>query len=76
MIKFEVGKTYYARSICDYDCIYEFKILSRTEKSLKTDVRGEVVTRRIKVWNDVEIFRPFGTYSMCAVVYADKEYKP
>ena len=75
MIKFEVGKTYYARSFCDYDCIYDFTIEGRTEKTLLTTIDGKLKTRRIKVIDGVETFSPFGAYSMSATIYANKEYK-
>lgn len=72
MTKFEVGKTYYARSICDYDCIYSFQILKRTEKSVTVKVHGKTVRRGLSVYNDVELFRPFGSYSMAATIYANR----
>ena len=75
MIKFEVGKTYYTRSMSDYDCIFDFTITGRTDKSIKTVIRGKAVTRRIKVRDGVETFAPFGVYSMSPVIYANKEFK-
>jgi hypothetical protein len=73
MKTFEIGKTYAVRSICDYDCIYSFKILSRTAKQITVEVHGEIVKRGISVWEDVEQFKPFGSYSMAAIISADKE---
>lgn len=70
--QFEVGKTYATRSICDYDCIHSFTILARTEKTITTTVHGEIVKRGVKVYHDVEQFKPFGSYSMCAVIYAEQ----
>lgn len=71
--QFEVGKTYATRSICDHDCIYSFTILARTPKSVTVKVSGETVRRGLKVWSGVEQFKPFGTYSMCAVISADRQ---
>jgi hypothetical protein len=77
-IKFEVGRTYSTRSICDHNCIFSFKILSRTAKTV-TAVQprsGTVVEKPIKrglsvsSWNDAEQFKPFGAYSMAAVIHA------
>jgi hypothetical protein len=73
--QFEVGKTYATRSLGDYDCIFSFTIRARTAKSVILDAnacheRGELVRRSIKVRDEVETFRPFGTYSMCATIYA------
>lgn len=70
--KFEVGRTYSTRSICDYDCIYRVKILARTAKTVTIEAHGKVCRRGLKVWNDVEEFKPFGNYSMCAIIRADK----
>ena len=69
MKSFEPGKTYYTRSICDWECIYAETIVSRTAKTIKT-AKGK--TFRVNVWNDTEQFKPNGSYSMCAVISADK----
>lgn len=72
MTSFEVGKTYQARSICDYDCIYSFTILARTAKTVTVEVHGKTVRRGLSVWDGVEQFSPFGKYSMSATIYANK----
>ena len=72
MTKFQVGQTYYDRSACDHDCIFEFTILARTAKTVTIDYRGKVSRRGIYVYDGVEQFKPFGTYSMCTIVGADK----
>ena len=69
--QFQVGRTYATRSICDYDCIHSFTILARTAKTVTTQVHGKAVRRGLNVWNGVEQFKPFGNYSMCAIVGAD-----
>jgi hypothetical protein len=71
--QFEVGKTYYTRSIADYDTIFSFEILGRTAKTVTTTVYGKIVNRGIRVYDGREQFKPFGTYSMCAVISADRE---
>lgn len=72
MAKFETGKTYYARSVGDHDCIYKFEILRRTDKSVWVKVHGEIVRRAIEVHGSTEAFYPHGKYSMAAVISADK----
>jgi hypothetical protein len=72
MTAFIVGKTYWDRSICDYDCVFTFKILARTAKTVTVEVHGKTVKRGVSIWENVERFKPFGTYSMCAVVSADR----
>jgi hypothetical protein len=69
--QFQVGRTYASRSICNYDCIFSFTILARTAKTVTTQVHGKAVRRGLNVWNGVEQFKPFGNYSMCAIVGAD-----
>jgi len=73
MKKFQVGSTYSARSICNYDIVWSFEILRRTEKSVWVKVDGRKVRRAIEVCRDCESFYPFGKYSMAAVIMADRE---
>ena len=69
-VKFEVGKTYYDRSACDWDTIYAFKVVARTEKQLTIEEHGETYRRGIYVYDGVEQCKPHGTYSMCSVISA------
>lgn len=69
--QFEIGRTYSTRSICDHDCIYSFTILGRTAKQVTVKVRGSEVKRGLSIWNGVEQFKPFGNYSMAAIISAD-----
>lgn len=79
-IKFEVGVTYYARSICDHNCIYRGRIEKRTEKTVwfkdPRNSNEKMQSRRIDVRDGVEGFYPFGRYSMAAHYSADKIYNP
>lgn len=68
--KFQVGRSYATRSICNYDCIYSFEILARTEKTVTVKVHGKTVRRGLSTYDGVEQFKPFGTYSMAAVISA------
>jgi hypothetical protein len=71
--QFQVGKTYETRSIADYDTIFSFKILARTAKTALITNRGAPVKRGIYVYEGVEQIRPYGTYSMCPIISADRE---
>lgn len=74
-VKFQVGESYYDRSACDWDCIFRFEIVRRTEKSVWIRDRhddSKVVRRAIRVYDGVESFSPFGSYSMSAVVTAER----
>jgi hypothetical protein len=71
--QFKVGTTYATRSICDYDCVYSFTIHARTAKSVTVDVHGKRVRRGITTYDGIEQFKPFGSYSMAAIITADKQ---
>ena len=70
--QFQVGQTYATRSICDSECIFSFAILARTAKSVTVQVHGKTVRRGLSIWNGVEQFKPYGSYSMAATISADK----
>ena len=42
MTTFETGKTYQARSIGDHNCIFTFKVIKRTEKTITIFSGGPV----------------------------------
>jgi len=71
-IKFVPGQSYAARSSADYDTIFAFEIIRRTDKCVWIKVRGEEVRRTIRVIDGVEAIDPQGRYSMSPVLYADK----
>lgn len=71
-MKFEVGKTYAARSICDHNCIYKFEVVARTAKRMTLRERNDVYKRGIFLRDGVEHCKPHGTYSMCAIIRADR----
>lgn len=74
-IKFEVGKIYGTASICDSDCIFTYRIVSRTEKSVVVEEIGHDgkaygKAHRCKI-HDIgrgEFIYPSGRYSMCPVL--------
>lgn len=71
-VKFKVGDVYFTRSICDHETIFAFAIFHRTAKTVTVEVHGKMVKRGLSVWNGVEQFKPYGTYSMCAIISANK----
>lgn len=73
LAQFEVGQTYATRSACDWDCIYSFEILARSEKTVRVRVHGKTVSRRLSIYNGAEQFKPHGNYSMAAVISADRK---
>ena len=72
MTTFNVGQTYSTRSICDHDCIFNCTVLSRTAKTVTVALHGgKTVKRGLSIWQGVEQFKPFGSYSMCPIFGAD-----
>jgi hypothetical protein len=71
--QFVVGKTYYTRSIADYDTVFSFRILERTAKTVTVRVHGKSTRRGVLRHGGIEQFKPFGSYSMCPIVTADKD---
>jgi hypothetical protein len=72
MKRFQVNVEYTARSICDYDCVFRFRISRRTEKNVW--VYGESLdkpTRRaVKRDGEGEYILPLGNYSMAPMLRA------
>ena len=73
MIKFEIGKTYFTRSICDHDCIIKETIISRTDKTVKT-ASGKILRVSDKYTPGIEQIWPDGKYSMAPAIRANEIY--
>lgn len=72
MSKFEAGKTYTTRSICNHDCVIEIRVIKRTAKTIVADtgeMRG-VKRLRITEHDGVETVKPWGSYSMAPTIAA------
>ncbi len=61
---FEVNKTYSMKSVCDQNCVWSYKILKRTAKTVWIKVDNEIKSFRVRIWNNQEIIMPLGRYSM------------
>lgn len=73
IIKFEPGKTYVGRSICDSECIYRMFVRGRTEKTITVQMDGKAPkVLRPRLYRDVETVQPNGRYSMALVISADR----
>lgn len=78
MKQFEIGKTYETRSICDYNCKITYTITARTKCSVTViDKFGETskfkISKKHSEYRNAETFFPWGFYSMCPSISADKE---
>ncbi len=68
MKKFEIGKTYSMRSICDHNCIWTYTVVARTAKTI-TISDGEKtfkcrVIQKASEYRGAETIYPLGQYSM------------
>ena len=78
MLKFEVGNIYACRSACNHDCIWYFRVVSRTKSTitiLKDGEKNPVVKRINKQTSeilDAESVFPLGNYSMAPVLSAEE----
>jgi len=72
IIRFNVGDQLSARSLCDYDCIFRFEVLSRTAKFVTLKYFNEEKRVGIKVRDGREYCYPLGTYSMAVSVHAQE----
>ncbi|WP_332957284.1 hypothetical protein [Clostridioides difficile] len=78
MIKFEVGKTYATRSVCDHDCMFTIEVIKRTDKTITYKEDDTVRRAKIRFSDDYEYIR-VGNYSMApnfsakGLVIEDKE---
>lgn len=68
---FEAGKTYTTRSVCDHNCVISVTIQKRTAKTVTAEVRGEIKSFRVAVYDGAEFIKPWGSYSMAPIVRAN-----
>ena len=74
MRKFEVGKQYKMKSICDSNCIWSYTVLSRTSKTITITDGDKTLKLRISQktseYREAESVYPLGQYSMCPILSA------
>lgn len=72
--KFEVGKHYSMHSPCDTECIWTYKVIARTEKTVTLENREGIKKCRVSVSPvfDAESCTPLGRYSMSPILTAEK----
>ncbi len=78
--RFEVGKTYQTRSICNNECIISITVTARTDKTITVIERDE--TKRLRIneksteYHKAETVYPWGHYSMAPQIHADEVVNP
>lgn len=78
--RFEVGKIYQTRSICNNECIISITVTARTDKTITVIEHGE--TKRLRIneasteYRKAETVYPWGHYSMAPMISADMTADP
>lgn len=74
MAKFEIGKKYTMRSVCDHDCIWEYEVINRTAQTITItdgkDVKKCRVVKALSEMDNRECIYPLGKYSMSPILRA------
>ena len=76
MCHFRVGKTYYMRSICDHNCIWNCTVFKRTKCFVSLKIKGYVDPVKVKIHTEEgfsECCYPLGTFSMCPLLNSERE---
>jgi len=58
------GSTLVARSICDSNCIWTAKVLTRKGSFITALIDGEIVRKKVKIFRGEEYALLLGSYSM------------
>ena len=61
------GSILTATSICDSNCTWTAKVISRKGDFITADLDGQLIRKKVKVWNGQEYVLLMGSYSMCPV---------
>jgi hypothetical protein len=71
-VQFQVGKTYTTRSACDYNCVFSFTVVARTDKNITIigDLLDKPTRRKVRVYGAEESCLPYGSYSMAPCISA------
>lgn len=75
MKRFEEGKRYEMRSICDHECVWGYTVKARTAQMITLlDDKGKEtkckVIKQVSEWNNAETVYPLGRYSMAPTLRA------
>ena len=74
MKKFEIGKKYSMRSICDHECVWTYTVIARTAQTITISDGKEVkkcrVIKKISEYWNAETIYPLGQYSMAPSLVA------
>ena len=69
--RFVIGQVFNVHSWTDYDTVYRFEIIDRTDSTVVVRSHDGDIRRKIRKRDGVEWCFPFGVYSMCPSISAD-----
>ena len=74
---FKAGRTYWTRSSCNHESIYEYTVICRTAKTITLEeFAKEKGRRKVSIGTDgIETCRPEGRYSMAPMIRAGRYYE-
>lgn len=73
--RFETGKIYYGICICDSGLKPKYVIFRRTKNNVWIEKCGDLIRRKIHIFDNSEMFFPDGQYSMALTIKARREIK-
>ena len=74
MSKFEIGKQYTMRSICNHEAVWSYTVIARTAQTITiTDGKNTLklrVIKKLSEYRNAESVYPLGQYSMAPILSA------
>ena len=56
-----------ATSVCDNNCVWTAKVIERKGNFIIALIQGEIVCKKVNVWNNEEYVYLLGKYSMAPI---------
>jgi hypothetical protein len=56
-----------ATSVCDSNCVWTAKVIERKGNFITALIQGEIVRKKVNVWNNEEYVYLLGKYSMAPI---------
>ena len=72
MVQFIEGNTYETRSIGDHNCIFNIRVIRRTNTMIKYEYEGHIRSSKIRVDKSGEYIRP-DNYSFAPIFRAERQ---
>lgn len=74
MAKFEIGKQYTMRSICNHDATWAYTVTARTAQTITVTDGKEIfklrIIKKLSEYRNAETVYPLGQYSMAPMLSA------